>query len=72
MDETPQPPPPEECPGPRTLAEMAEAARAKSGGLKCRRCGGRLFVRNTVHVGNQVRRYRVCAHCGYIRRTVES
>jgi DNA-directed RNA polymerase subunit M/transcription elongation factor TFIIS len=61
---------PEERP---TAAELAYGDQSSTAGLECPHCGCRDFrVRNTRAGDNVIKRYRVCRHCGYVRRTSES
>ena len=56
---------------PLRLSELRQQT-ASSGGLACPACGCCDWrVRNTERLAGQIRRYRVCRHCGRVRRTVE-
>ena len=44
----------------------------KKRGLICAKCGGTLFdTRNTERKAGFIVRYRVCVHCGRVRKTAE-
>ena len=53
----------------------ADLAGNKDGrGVVCAKCGCRHFeVRNTEPIlGDKIRRYRVCRHCGKVITTIET
>ena len=57
----------------RQRTEDPPAGRRGRRGLKCPRCGCRMFrTATTVPLAGQVRRYRVCRHCGRRIRTRET
>ena len=54
------------------MGDFGEKRNDKEKGLCCTRCGCRHFlVRNTKNHADEVWRYRVCRHCGLVKRTVE-
>lgn len=57
---------------PINLSELRNQMLSGPGGIECPRCGcHHMDVRNSIPKAGEIRRYRVCRHCGYTRRTVE-
>ena len=60
---------------PKTLAEMAaETQAADTTGLACPNCGCRMYVKEVAPnvERNELRRRRVCRHCGNRATTYEN
>lgn len=57
---------------PLVLSLMRSEKVAADKGIACQKCGCCDWrVRNSVPRDGEIRRYRVCRHCGNVRRTIE-
>ena len=57
----------------KTRGELAKERLSGGSGFMCPQCSSRLWtVRNTIEYDEKIKRYRVCSHCGYAIRTLET